>query len=211
MRMDEHLLDPDTLLPKSLPAKEYQKWPVNSLKYWCHYQHLYTIPTVELIDFLKQELSPFAREEVLEIGAGRSNIGECLGIRQTDRYLREEEAARLYYLAMNQYPPQPPQGVEKLEALKAVYKYRPRVVIAAWVSQWLDPKKWKKKNPPPGSIFGVKKDRLIKCVERYIQVSHDGIHGHEQVNNRIAKVVRLDGLVSRKPGKGNGIYIWEGS
>lgn len=205
--MNDQLLFQQPSLPRPLPCARYRKWGTPALKAWCYINKLYGLPTLELLEWLSFRLRGYPPGDILEIGAGRSNIGSCISVRQTDQYTYDIPEARGFYDSMNQKPPRPEPEVEKLEALEAVEKYKPRVVIASWVSQWLDPE-----DPNPrghGSIFGVKKDELLKqpSVELYIQVSNTLVHGAESVS-RSASIVRPGGLASRgEPGK-DAIFVW---
>jgi hypothetical protein len=204
VKMNENLLLPNGL-PKVLAAAAYKAVPHDYLKSWCHINKLFGLPTQELIKWLSEQIAPYSKEDVLEIGAGRSNIGSSLGIRQTDKFTCEHPAAKEYYERAG-FPPRPLDGVEKLDALDAVDKYQPKVVIASWVSQWVDPDDH---NPSPGSIIGVKKEELVESpsVELYIQVSNLRVHGHEAANRK-AKVFQPKWLASRGDPRKDAIFIW---
>jgi hypothetical protein len=91
------------------------------LMLWCVKSARYTIPTIELIDFLKARIG---NRKAIEIGSGNNDLGWYLGIPQTDSYIQQTEAMKTLYSALGQVPTSPKPDVEKLDAIAAIKKYQ---------------------------------------------------------------------------------------
>ncbi|MBO4499190.1 MAG: hypothetical protein J5732_02925 [Bacteroidaceae bacterium] len=89
---------------------------------------LYTFPTQELIDFLRQEIDDdpaYEPHSAIEICAGTGWIGRALGIPITDSHIQERPDIRDTYIIQGAIPIIYPADVENLDALAAVRKYHP--------------------------------------------------------------------------------------
>jgi hypothetical protein len=114
-------------------AAELVRIPTQSLALWCHVRARYGVPSVELVTVLRAIIGD---QPALEIGAGMGDLGFHLGIRMTDSALQvTRPEVRLYYGLLGQPTIDPPSDVERIDANEAVKKYRPKVVIASWVTQ----------------------------------------------------------------------------
>ncbi len=77
LMLDLLLLD-DNGHMESLPAETIQSGVLlEDLRGWCHYRARYGIPTLELIQWLKEKI---AGRTALEIGAGMGDLGHLLSI-----------------------------------------------------------------------------------------------------------------------------------
>ena len=135
---------------------------------------IYSFPTQELVGFLKERI---AGRGAIEIGAGHGVLAAALNIPATDNRQQEEPAMRAYYKSIRQ--PTVPYGenVEKLDALTALRRYRPRVVVACWVTHVMDPK-----NPGAGrSATGVDEAQLIAECDEYIFIGNEHVHHQKPI------------------------------
>ena len=135
---------------------------------------LYSFPTNELIQFLTRQI---ASRTAIEIGAGHGALAKALHLRATDNRQQEEPAIRAHYQALGQ--PTVPYGenVERLDALAAVEKYRPQVVVACWVTHRFDPLR----PEAGGSASGVDEAKLISKCDEYIFIGNEHLHRHKPI------------------------------
>src|SRR5271170_675184 len=85
--------DPPRL--KLLSYKEYDKIDRIALKLFCHATGRYGLPTIELVEYLKELIGG---RSAIEIGAGNGDLGRHLGIPMTDSRLQEDPVIRERYL-----------------------------------------------------------------------------------------------------------------
>lgn len=199
--MDKTLLGEDGKL-RILPASVYKKIPHEDLIAWGHRKAYYGFPTQELCIWLLQVI---AGRSAIEIGCGHGVLGKYLTIPCTDSKIQARPDIIAHYKSMGQpiidYPPH----VEKLEAMDAVTRYRPRVVIASWVTQ-----RFKEGDQlGNGLVDGVDEEELIKSVDCYIHIGHDNVHGKKRIKKYGHEEHRLPFLYSRAiDPTGNVINIW---
>ena len=163
---------------KLLPAAELDAIPRDALRLWCHVNARYGLPTQELIAYLKKRI---AGRNAIEIGSGYGDLAYHLGIPATDSWIMTDPKVAAFYRTMGQPVIDYPPFVEKIEALAAIEKYKPEIVIASWVTRWIDPDL-----PMPaggGSIYGVKEDLLLATGVTYIFIGNLGVHQHKQIRN----------------------------
>lgn len=199
-KLDPLLLDGDRI--KLLPASFYDQFEWMDLRIWCQARAFYTIPTVELIDWLKAQIGD---RSAIEVAAGNSSIGFHLGIRASDSYHQHLPEMLLYYAAHGQPVTNPSPEVEKLEAVEAVEKYKPQVVIASWLTQ-----KYQAGDESKGvnsSIYGAKESEILDRVETYIHVGSKSSHGDKRILQYPHEEVILPGLITRGAGQSI-IYVW---
>ena len=169
------LLDTEGRL-KLLPAVEYDAIPRDALQLWCHNYARYGLPTVELIEWLREKI---AGRFTIEIGSGAGDLAYRLSIPATDNRMQEWPMIKFHYTMTGQPVIQYPEFVEKLDATAAVTKYQPDVVIASWVTQWIDPNL-----PPPetgGNAWGVKEDEILASGCEYILIGNQKVHGDKKI------------------------------
>jgi len=167
--LDEKLMKDGELVPVS---SEYLKTvPQNDIALWCYRNGVYCLPTTELIDWLKERIEG---KVAVEIGSGNGAIGRALGIRMTDKKTMAIPEIASYYKALGQPVTKYPEDVETIDAIGAIKKYRPDVVIGAWITQL-----WKK-GEDQGSVYGVDDELLIRSVKEYIHIGNSTIHGKKR-------------------------------
>lgn len=120
---------------KVMPSAFYSQFQQMSIAAFCLEMGCYSLPTVELMDLVNTkiiEASPSRR--AIEIGSGNGVIGEYLGITCTDNWMQEHPAIKAHYQALRQQTVQYRKHVVNLDALKAIGRYKPEVVVASWVT-----------------------------------------------------------------------------
>lgn len=154
-----------------MPASFYAHWPRHELMLWCTRRGFYCLPTHELVEFIRDQIDC---EDALEVGAGNGCLGRSVGIPLTDSKQQEREDIKARYEDLGQALVTYGPDVEKLTALEAVEKYRPTVVLAAWVTH-----RWSRDRPQArGNMNGVDEGRLLdkKSVKKYIFVGNENVH-----------------------------------
>lgn len=196
----------DILLPngkmKLLSYKEYEKYPHPDLQFFCHQYGRYGIPTLELIQYLRSKIG---HKYAIEIGSGNGDLGYHLGIHMTDSKQQSQPKIKKWYEMHGQPTIKYPEDVEKIEALDAVKKYNPQVVIASWVTPYSPWKVSYSSNP-----CGVQENRILSLVETYILIGNLDVHGDRPLLKRKNTVINEPFIISRasNPEK-NRIFLWK--
>lgn len=191
---------------KVMPAAYYDATTIEERAIFGVRNGIYALPTVELIDWLRAAIGD---RSAIEIGAGNGVIAEALGIPATDNRMQEEPAIRAQYAAMHQPTVTYGAHVEKLDALEAVSKYRPQVVVAAWVTHKYDATR----HEAGGNAWGVDERELLRNVEQYIFVGNTAVHTHKAIwETRPAVWENAPWLYSRAMnGSPDFVAIWKGA
>lgn len=203
-------LDADALnngVLRVVPMDYYAQYSQADLSGFCLRHGLYCLPTTELIDKINDlilEVSP--TRSAIEIGSGNGVLGKALGIPCTDSHQQEDPAIIALYRAMGQpvitYGPH----VERLNAEAAVARYKPEVVVAAWVTHKYNAAEHFR----AGNEQGVDEVALLGRIKRYIFVGNFYVHQHKPLLNLPCIAHESEALFSRslKP-KGNGVVVWD--
>jgi hypothetical protein len=183
-----------------MPAAELLAYGLDALLAWAVHRARYQLVTTELIDWLRERI---AGRRAIEVGAGHGDLGYHLGIPMTDSYAQCAPEVALQILTMGQQPTRPPPSVEELDAVVAVMKYEPQVVVASWLTQ-----RWHH-GEREGFVLGPEEDRIVKNVESYIHVGNVDVHGSKRILARPHESIHAPWLVSRgiDPAM-NVIYVW---
>ncbi len=200
------LLDANSGQLRLLPAKAYDAIPCDALRLWCHRYARYGLPTSELVGWLQERI---AGRRAIEIGAGTGDLACHLGIPATDNRMQEWPEIRLHYGLIGQPVIEYPAFVQTLDAVDAVRRHQPAVVVASWVTQWIDPAL-----PPPaagGNIYGVKEDEILATGCEYILIGNIGLHGGKKIRVLPHQELTLPFLRSRAicP-ELDRVWIWNG-
>jgi hypothetical protein len=100
-----------------------------------------------------------------------------------------------------------PDWIEKVEALEAVQKYKPQIVVASWVTHWIDPHA--PMPPGGGSMFGVQEDQLLATGVIYVFIGNLLVHHYKPIMKRPHRMIELPFLRSRANVPDNDrILIW---
>lgn len=198
-------LSRELLLPngklKLLSYKDYEAFDWDSLRYFCHKNARYGLPTIELVDYLKQQING---RSAIEIGAGHGDLGYHLGIPTTDSRAQEIPKYRNWMMAHFQPPIVYPDDIEMYDAQDAIDKYKPQVVVSSWVTH-----KWIAGKTQHGFEQGIEQEKILPLCETYILVGNDAIHKDAPVMKKAHRKVRRDFVLSRGSKRNlNYIYIW---
>lgn len=202
--MDEMLLDESGRV-RVLPCSEYKNIPADHIKMWGNKNGVYCLPTVELIEWLRDRIGG---RKAVEICAGNGAIGRALGIVTTDSHIQTMPEMAAYYKSIGQKPISPPSDVYEFEANEAIDTLKPKVVVASYATQKYEP--GDEREPKIGSsVYGVDEIFLLQKVETYIFVGNDASHGDKRINAIAHETIRPDWLVTRamEPSK-NFIKVW---
>jgi hypothetical protein len=204
--LDRALLDGDGRMRALFPAETFLGFEPDHLKLWCHLRARYGLPTLELVQWLRDKIGG---RDALEIGAGNGDLGYLAGIRETDSYVQQTPELRAYFRITGQPSTCPARTVVKLDALAAIKKYRPRVVVASWFTRKFEIGK-DVEGRAQASIYGVREEEILANAETYIHIGHEAQHGGKTLLALPHKAIRFPGLLSRSAQQdGNVIYVWE--
>lgn len=195
------LLDSDGRL-NLLSYKSYSDFDWESFRFFCHENARYGIPTIELVEYLKDIIGG---RSAIEIGAGHGDLGYHLGIHRTDSKMQESPDIQERYRRFGQPTIKYPKDVEKIEALDAVKKYNPQVVVASWVTVFSATETSYGSSP-----HGIKEDEILKLVDTYILVGNISSHGDKPIMAIEHKTIDEPFIISRSANRdGNRIFIWD--
>ena len=198
---------------KLFPAEFYHEIDNASLRVWCICRAIYQLPTVELIEWLKDN---FNLDKAIEIGAGNNYLYHHLGIKGIDNYSEQIPAVKLVHEIMKQPSTDPPPSVEKIDALAAIKKYQPKTVITSWMTlKTEDPE-----GVDAGHSYAPDERKILKTGVTYVHIGNEHIHSglpngsakQRQIMKKPHETYYFDWLVSRGyyPEK-NRIYVWDGN
>lgn len=189
---------------KLYAATYYDSVPPHLLRLWCHVYARYGLPTIGLVTWLREFIGT---RRAIEIGSGSGDLAYHLQIPATDNRMQEWPEIAKIYAAMGQPLICYPNFVERLDAMEALEKYRPEIVIASWVTEWVDPNL--PAPPGGGNIYGVHEDKIIDSGVTYVLVGNEDIHGKKSIMSRPHEEYRLPFLRSRaKRGALNRVWVW---
>lgn len=205
-KMDADFLDDRGQL-KVVPLSRYGRWTQAQLGLWAQQRAFYFLPTVEAVELL-QRLLPEKLERAMEIGAGNGALGRALGIRATDSLQQLRPDVAESYRLMQQPTVRYGDDVEGLSALEAIERYRPEVVVAAWVSHRMD----ESNIAGGGNPDGVDEWALLSApsVRRYVFVGHETVHRNKPILKVRHETIAAGCLLSRsvQPGR-NVVWVWD--
>jgi hypothetical protein len=159
---------------KPMPASYYRNTTVAERALFGQRQGIYGFLTEELIDWLQGRI---AGRPAIEIGAGHGALAAALGIKATDSKMQEDPKVAAFYAAAGQPVVKYGKNVERLDAKDAVRKYRPRVVIASWVTHLYRPVR----HAAGGNMFGVNEEQIIGRCEEYIFIGNAQVHAGKSI------------------------------
>lgn len=202
-KVGEQLLDDDGYL-KILPNAFYDNFSEIDLRFFCHFYARYGLPTVELVEWLKQYIGD---RSAIEIGSGCGDLGRALGIRMTDNFCQDWPDVKAFYTAASQPLIQYGKDVERIDGVQAAKKYKPDVIIGQWVTHWIDPNL-----PAPvggGNVYGIKEDVLLKHCKSYVMIGNRNVHGHKPIRKLAHAEHQFPFVRSRaNDPTQNVIYVW---
>lgn len=199
--ISQELLLPNGKL-KLFPAKFYDDLDKNNLRLFCHMYARYGLPTTELIDFLIQKIDG---RSAIEIGSGHGDLGYHLHINMTDSKIQKKPEIQEIYKSMEQPIIDYPDDVEEIEALDAVHKYKPSVVIASWITTYAP-----HFMPYSSSSHGIKEAKILDKVETFIIIGNNDLHGDKPIRKLPHLEIYEPWIKSCATNpENNRIYIWD--
>ncbi len=188
-------------LPAAADAKRFDHTHVQT---WCHRRTRYNLPTIELVELVKERI---AGRSAIEVGAGMGDFGRHLGIPMTDSYMQTTPEIQALMRSMGQPALSPPPEVEQLDALQAIQKHKPQVVVAAWVTQLFQQGDQEAKIG--SSIRGVDEGWLLDHCDTYIFVGNEEVHGDKRIMRHPHITLKPWHLLSRGFDQTkNAVWIW---
>ncbi len=178
------VLDEDGRI-KILPASYWAGTTVYERALFGHVHGVYSFPTVELVARLREIIG---ERSAIEIGAGDGVLAQELNIPATDSRQHEEPKYRAIYQATGQPPVRYGPNIIKMNASRAVRRYKPQVVIGCWVTH-----KWEARRPEAGgNEVGIDEADVMAHCETYVLV------GNER-SQRFARVLERPGVEIEYP------------
>lgn len=198
--ISHELLDENNKI-KLLPSDHYKKYKWEDFRLFCHNHARYGIPTIWLIDYLKDIIKD---RKCIEIGAGAGDLGYHLGVTMTDSKQQDNPVIKKMYQDAMQPTIKYPKDVIKIEALEAVKKYKPKVVIGSWITTYSPVETTYGSNP-----FGVKEKEILDLVDTLIIIGNMKIHGDKPILQYSNEIILSPYIISRaKNPEYNCIMIW---
>lgn len=143
-----------------------------------HHHALYSFPTVEIIEHLRQVLPPYT----IEIGAGNGGYCQALGITGTDSYQQAQPAIKFLYDLTGQPVVKYGAHVHKLDAITAVKTLGARSVFASWVThRYIDARA-----QLGGNVDGVDEHELLSLIDDYFFIGNSNIHTNKPIFQDLA-------------------------
>lgn len=177
---------------KPMPADFWKNRGLTDRMMFGHQNALYAFPTIEGIEHIKRLING---KKAIEIGAGNGAFCKALGITGTDSYQQAEPHYAMLYKLQGQPTIRYGAHVQRMDALQAVKRHRPRVVIATWVTH----KYLAERHANGGNEVGVDEHALLKKVDEYIFIGNSNVHQHklifEDLECGIIKSHRVENIV----------------
>lgn len=203
---DDLFKDKDGII-KPVDAVHISKFKQSELSAYCHQNAMYGIITVELVEIIKSLIKGF---KSIEIGSGNGTLGRSLNIPMFDNYMQNLPEILLMYSLSLQPTIKYGHDVIKMDALDAIKKYKPDIVIGSWITHKYDPIKFEM----GGNILGVDEVKMFDLgVKQYIMFGNEITHHCKPLfNDTNYNVTRLESgaFYSRSLSKEyNRLYIIE--
>lgn len=185
-----------------LDASFWQQFSQIEISNFCVANAFYCIPTTELVLWLQERI---AGHRTIEIGSGNGVMAKRLGIPATDNRMQEWPKIAIAYEAVRQRPIKYGDNVICLDAQAAVEKYKPELVIAAWVTHKWNPKDVQRE----GNMYGVTEEDINKNAA-YIHIGNRYVHRDKPILDLPHEEYEFPWLISRAiNGSPNFIAVWE--
>jgi hypothetical protein len=186
-----------------VPAADYANTTLEERAMFGVRNAFYGFLTAELIEFLTAFING---RSAIEIGAGHGELAAALGIPATDNHQQTWPNIAAYYQLLNQPCVQYGANVEKLDALAAIAKYQPQVVIGCWVTHKYDPTR----HEAGGNEDGIPEETVIANCDAYLMIGNEQVHAKKSIWKLPHRKVHPPWLYSRAVnGSPNFIAIWE--
>ncbi len=193
-------LDPQGRFLRALPASVCLAERRETLQSFAVVTARYVIPTLELIEWLRNEIG---ERSALEICAGQGDLGHHLGIRMVDDYQQTKPMLADYYRLLGQAPTSPPPDVREMDAVKAVRKFKPDVVVGGFVTHRFFA------GMAGGNQYGPIEEEIIEACSTYIMIGNERTHADKPILKLPHRTYKFPWLVTRaRFPEANAIFVW---
>lgn len=175
-----------------MPASYYASTTQGERSLLAHRHALYALPTVECIRWLSERIGT---RSAIEVACGNGALGRALGIVRTDIRLQERADIQAVYRGTGTQTIRYGDDVETLDAIEAIKKYRPQVVIAAWFTHKFDPLQPER----GGNMYASDERELLSLCEEYVLVGNFSSHGPHPLLQQPHELFQFPWLFSRSP------------
>ncbi|MCP3921238.1 MAG: hypothetical protein GY714_01505 [Desulfobacterales bacterium] len=190
---------------KVVDAAIYKQFSQSHISQLALKHGIYCLPTTELIEWLRERIGD---RKAIEVGAGCGIVGRSLGIKMTDNFQQLIPKYRKAYEAMQQPIVSYGSDVLKCDALSAVKRFKPEVVIGCWVTHLYN----SKLHHLQGNELGINENKLVNRVQEYIVVGNSTVHNLKPIMKLPHETIYQDWLFSRGASVGaDCIYSWRRS
>lgn len=201
--LDNRWLDYDGRI-KLLSAEEFRKVPHNDLRVWMHKRARYSLPTLELVEWLKKRIGG---RKAVEVGCGNGDLYHHLGIPGTDSCGQRNPAVRVWYALHGQIPTNPREEVIPLSAEQVVLDLKPKVVVASYLTRkFIEGKDVEGK--AQASVMGAVEENIIMDCDCYIHIGNQNSHGEKTILSQEHEEFTFPWLVTRGDPSKDVIYVW---
>ncbi len=189
-------------MPRVVSVDVYRQYSPEQIQFFCLKHGLYSLPTTELIEWLREIIDG---RKAIEVGAGNGVMAKALGIEATDNYQQALPKFKEIYEIIRQPLVSYGDNVLKVGAFEAVKRFKPAVVVGAWVTH-----KWTPERPElGGNEIGLEEGRIIRRVDDYIVIGNQEVHKLKPILEKPHTMISPDWLVSRAHDPDlNCIYRW---
>ena len=191
-----------------LSIKEINQYPYNDIMQFCLSRGIHCLPTLELIDFLKDEIGIQRLGKIaIEIGAGHGAIAQALNIISTDSFQQNDLNIKAFYAKSKQPTVKYGKGIHKLDADEAIDKFTPSTIIGAFITH-----KYNKEHClTEGNMYGVAEEKIIEKGIKYIFIGNKSTHQKKYICKAYPnfKTYQFDWLFAKvKNQHDNVIWVW---
>lgn len=187
-----------------LPAAFWAKTTPDERALFGHRQGIYSFPTVELVEHLREFIGD---RTAIEVGSGNGVLAAALGIRATDNYMQDQPKYRLIFAATGQPTVKYGPNVLDMDAHDAIRHFTPDVVIGCWVTHKWDPRRL----AAEGNEVGIDENDLLDHVQHYVVIGNDKVHQHKAIWDLPHTKTHPDFIYSRAVnGSPDFLAVWKG-
>ncbi len=177
-----------------LSASVYERFDRTQRSWFANKHGFYGLPTEELVEWVKDRIDG---RTAIEIGSGNGTLGRALGIRRTDNWIQATPEMRQRYAENRVQVVRYANDVRKMDYKKAITKFKPKVVVAQWVTNI------------ERNNLGMDEQWILQNCETYIHVGHARVHEVKTIRDQPYEEHHPPGLYSRSHREGEVVYIWE--
>ena len=185
-KMNVYVADPNTVRDLSpdlldehgqlrvMPASYFKGTTPEERAVFCARQAVYGLLTEELVAWVKAFIG---NRRAIEIGAGYGGLAQALDIHATDNHMQKRPEIASYYALHRVKPITYGKNVEELDALDAVRRYQPEVVVASWVTHKYE----ESRHEAGGNMFGVVEEDILKHCKTYLFIGNTQVHQEKSI------------------------------